>query len=648
MTAPRASAAFAQIPSVTLIGLYRQVWHYAQGVRAKYLLALFLLGFSQVIKLSVPWLAGEAINTIQAGDVKELRHAGLLVAAIIVVNVIAWMLHGPGRILERNVGLRVRTAMSDALYAKLLRAPLGWHEQHHSSELAQRVQQSTHALYDFTQSQFVYLQNLINIIGPLVALSLLSRRTGLAAFAGFVLIACVIVRFDRVLMRLAVFEIDADRRYSAGLLDFTRNISTVMALRLESAARRLVGHRLVEAFVPLRRSIEVNEAKWGSVDLLTIGLVWGLVALQAWQALAAAAPGGADAGTTIMLGSIFMVYQYGQQSAAVISALASNFQSFSGVKANVASAAPIWSATERPGPPALTAAPFKRIEVSHLEFRYGPGAAAPAGAANEPGTAPMAPPPAKVLHADLELGSGERVALVGPSGAGKSTLLRLLAGLYRPDAGEMRVDGRRCPEDSGLDALAMLVPQETEVFEASLLENLTFGASYPTEAIERALHQSCLDEVVAALPAGLATPIVEGGFNLSGGQRQRLALARGLLAAGQAQVLLLDEPTSALDQATEARVFERLRSGLPHVCLVASVHRLSALRHFDRVVLMAQCKVVDTGTVAELRHRQPVFRDLEQGDPSLARALERKADAPPEPLDAPFAASPQKAVTLLR
>jgi ABC-type multidrug transport system fused ATPase/permease subunit len=158
------------------------------------------------------------------------------------------------------------------------------------------------------------------------------------------------------------------------------------------------------------------------------------------------------------------------------------------------------------------------------------------------------------------------------------------------------------------------------VFEASLLVNLTFGREYSNQAIERALYLSCLDEVVASLPLGLKTPIVEGGFNLSGGQRQRLALARGLLAAEEASILLLDEPTSALDQATESKVFERLRESLKAVAILASVHRFSALRHFDRVILMAQCRVVDTGTVGELRSRQGLFGQLEEGEGSLAES----------------------------
>jgi len=99
-------------------------------------------------------------------------------------------------------------------------------------------------------------------------------------------------------------------------------------------------------------------------------------------------------------------------------------------------------------------------------------------------------------------------------------------------------------------------------------------------------------------------------MNLSGGQRQRLCLARGLLAARGSSLLLLDEPTSALDAVTEAEVHRRLDASFADACIVASVHRMSLLEHFDRVVLMDEGRIVDSGTVGELLGRQALFREL--------------------------------------
>jgi ABC-type multidrug transport system fused ATPase/permease subunit len=585
--------------TLSLFDLYRQVWLHAAGERMRFLFAMTILTLSQVVKLAVPWFAAQAIDSVQGNRDGRVSHAAVMMGAIVLVYCVAWAMHGPGRVLERHVGLRVRASMSDALMEKLARAPLAWHEQQHSADLQQRIQQSSHALYDFTQGQFMYLQNAVNLVGPLVALTMLSRLTGAVALGGVVLIALVITRFDRVLMGLSLQENSAERRYNAGMLDVVQNIKTVLALRLQGATRKLVENRLLQAFAPTRTSIEVNEAKWCAVDLLSIALVWGLVAFQAWRMHQASAATGA-----LLLGSIFMVYQYAQQASGVIGTFAANFQSFSSIKASVASADPILEAHQSELPPLRIDRDWQSLELSGISYRYPHPSGKSLG----------------ISEATVSLKRGQHLALVGPSGSGKSTLLHILAGLYQASGGELTVDQEVMCSARDLSAYAMLVPQETEVFEATIRENLTFGADYSEEQIERALYLSVFDEVVANLPQGLDTPISERGFNLSGGQRQRLSLARGLLAASQFSILLLDEPTSALDQATEARFFQRLNQAMPDVCVIASVHRLSTLPNFDQVMLMVDGTVIDCGTTSQLQERQPLMRRMSGLDSAIPQA----------------------------
>jgi ABC-type multidrug transport system fused ATPase/permease subunit len=212
----------------------------------------------------------------------------------------------------------------------------------------------------------------------------------------------------------------------------------------------------------------------------------------------------------------------------------------------------------------------------------------------------------------LTLHRGERVALVGPSGSGKSTLMRLLAGLYQPQHGHYEVDGVARLGLRDLASTSTLIPQEADVFEASVRENLTFGVPCTEDDLDQAVHTSGFDTVLATMDRGLDTLISERGFNMSGGQRQRLCLARGLLAARDSSLLMLDEPTSALDPVTEAHVHRRLDASFKNTCIVASVHRMSLLEHFDRVILMVDGRVVDSGTPAELQQRQSIFREMVQ------------------------------------
>ena len=557
--------------------LYRALWRHAEGVRMHMLGAAGLLSAAQLLRLTMPWLAAQAINALQRND---MAAAGRWIVYLIGVYLLSWLLHGPGRVLERNVGVRVRERLSDELYARIAAAPLAWRDGRHSGELQHRVVQSSRALSDFAQNQFGYLQSAFNFVGPLVALALFSHTSGAIAVTGYVIIALIIMRFDRVLMQLARAENDAERRYAAALLDFVGNAGTVIGLRLQAASRKVLGRRLQAVMAPLRRAVMVNEGKWFAVDLLGMGLTWILVVVYVLQHR--------QPGQVIQLGTVFMIYQYAQQAAHVVGAMASNFQSFARMHTDFGSAEPIWDAPGHPDTPVpaiVPDAPWTTLELRSATWRY---ADAARGGVHE---------------IDLTLRRGARIALIGPSGGGKSTLLRMLAGLYHPQAGELRCDGQVTDWDQ-LRTLATLIPQEAEVFEASVEENLTFGEPADAAALQSAVQAGVFDEVLQRLPDGLASALNERGSNLSGGQRQRLALARGALAARGSTLLLLDEPTSALDPQAEARVFERLYAAFPGACIVASVHRLSLLERFDTVVVMEAGRVVDAGVREEVMGRR--------------------------------------------
>jgi ABC-type multidrug transport system fused ATPase/permease subunit len=587
--------------STSFIGLYRALWHYARGSRALLLLSSALLVSSQLVKLAVPWLAAQAIDTLQAGGPDSILRAGGYVSLVMLACVATWILHGPGRILERTVGVRVRRTLADDLYARLGRLPLSWHDRHHSGDVQQRVRQSTGALYGFAQTQFVYLQSLVNLAGPLVALTLLSSTLGAFSMAGYFLVALVILRFDRALMRLAAVENRAERHYLAGIVDFVGSIGTVIALRLQPATRRMLGARLDAVFVPLRRSILLVEGKWCAVDLLGTAMTWSLVVGFVWQSQ--------GTGEIMMMGSVFMIYTYGQQAAGVIGTMATNFQNFARICVDYATANVIRDATEKPAETGDIAAGWRRIEIRHLSYEHQPVAAE----APDDGSIAQARAPSGLVQVTVSLDRGRRIALVGPSGSGKSTLMRVLAGLYDPREVRIHVDGVPQLHLRDLGTIATVIPQEADVFAGTVRENIAFDRDVAPRLLADALHDSAFDEVMVGMKGGLDATLEERGANLSGGQRQRLCLARGILAADGSSLVLLDEPTSALDPITEEKVLERIGRRFPDACLVASVHRMSLLRHFDTVVLMVAGRVVDSGTSEALLERQPMFRDMMRG-----------------------------------
>ncbi|WP_448204370.1 ABC transporter ATP-binding protein [Azospirillum sp. sgz302134] len=572
-----------------LKGLYGTFWRHTAGSRGLLATFLTLLLLAQIVRLAIPYLFGEAVNALQATGTQDLETAGWYMAVMMGAAVLAWAMHGPGRVIERFVALHVRGRFSDALYAKLVALPLVWHDRNHSGETIQRMTKATAALFGFSQHQFIYLQNLVSLIGPIAALFVVSAMTGAAALLGYGVLALLLVRFDAAMVRLLGEENRRERHHAAGLSDFVGNISTVLTLRLQAATRRLLGERLDSLFEPIRHHIVVNEAKWCAVDLLNNALRCGLVVLYAWLAW--------RQGGVVPLGTAVMVHQYAQQIGTVVGSMATHWQDLVRHQADVAGAEAILTAEPRAGAAATVPDGWQSIRVEGLSFRH----------AERPGE--RRPRPA-LDGVSLDLTRGRRIAVIGESGSGKSTLLRVLAGLYTADAVSLAVDGTTRPDLRDLSSITTLIPQEPQIFDSSIRQNITMGIGYPAGEVVRACRLAQLGPVLETLPAGLDTAINEGGVNLSGGQRQRLALARGILAAHGSSLVMLDEPTSSVDPATELRVYDALLAEFGDACLVSAIHRLHLLPRFDTVVLMDAGRVVDSGTMDELLARQPLFQAM--------------------------------------
>lgn len=204
-------------------------------------------------------------------------------------------------------------------------------------------------------------------------------------------------------------------------------------------------------------------------------------------------------------------------------------------------------------------------------------------------------------HFDLEIPAGATVGIVGATGSGKSTIVKLLLRLYAIQSGEILLDGR--PIDSlrlaDLRRAIALVSQEVFLFPGTVAENIAYGTfAAPFAAIQRAATLAEAAAFIEALPRGYDTVVGERGQRLSGGQRQRLALARALLK--DPPVLILDEATAAVDNETEAAIQQSLERITADRTTLVIAHRLSTVRHADRIVVMEQGRIVETGRHDEL------------------------------------------------
>ena len=214
---------------------------------------------------------------------------------------------------------------------------------------------------------------------------------------------------------------------------------------------------------------------------------------------------------------------------------------------------------------------------------------------------------------DLRIRPGEVIALVGKSGSGKSTVLNLLLRFYDPSAGRVLVGGHdlRAIDPQWLRARIATVQQDPTLFSRTIRENIAYGVDAPAaDAVEVAASLASVDEYIHRLPHGYATRIGDRGVQLSGGQRQRLAIARAILR--RPQILILDEATSALDAELESIVQDALRSIDYRPTTIIIAHRLSTVAHVNRVVVLDQGTIVESGTHDELIQSSRFYRQLVQ------------------------------------
>jgi ABC-type transport system involved in Fe-S cluster assembly fused permease/ATPase subunit len=211
-------------------------------------------------------------------------------------------------------------------------------------------------------------------------------------------------------------------------------------------------------------------------------------------------------------------------------------------------------------------------------------------------------------NVSFSIAPGEKVAVVGPSGSGKSTLVKLLFRFYDCAAGSVKINGDnvRDLQLCSLRSAIGIVPQDTVLFNDSLYNNILYGRPHATrQEVQQAVNLAQLDNFIAQLPDGLDTVVGERGLKLSGGEKQRVAIARTILK--QPSILVFDEATSALDSRTESGILEALAAvALGHTSLVIA-HRLSTIIDADKIVVMDQGRVVESGTHQQLLADEGVY-----------------------------------------
>ena len=511
-----------------------------------------------------------------AGDSALLDRALLVLLAVIVLMAASTF----GRFyLVSWIGERVVADIRRAVYDHVVKLSPGFFETTKTGEILSRLTTDTEVLQVVVGSSVsIALRNLLMFLGGTVMLMVTSPKLTGLVLLGVPLVILPIIVMGRRVRALSRASQDKIADLGSFVEETLGAIRTMQAYTHEAIDRSLFGARVEDAFATARRRVTVRAI----MTVIVIVLVFGSVGLILWI-------GGHDvlAGRlTVGQLSAFVIYSVVVAgSIGAISEVAGELQRAAGATERLFDLLDTVPEIRAPANPrALPEPPQGALSFRDVRFHY-----------------PSRPDWAALEDFSLEIEPGETVALVGPSGAGKSTVFQLLLRFYDPQAGTVALDGVDIREADPVEVRRRLgiVSQDPVVFSADAWENIRYGRPDATDAeVLAAAEAAHALEFLQALPEGLDTFLGEKGVRLSGGQRQRLAIARAILR--DPPVLLLDEATSALDAESERMVQDALDRLMYGRTTLIVAHRLATVLNADRIVVMDQGRVVETGTHAEL------------------------------------------------
>jgi subfamily B ATP-binding cassette protein MsbA len=503
----------------------------------------------------------------------------ILLGALLIVLVLPFA-HVGQEIASQWVLGRVLVDLQQALCEKLLALPLRFHHGQARGETMSRVMndaQKAHHSLDLLFQDVV--QSAIGLSVGAVALLFISWQLTLSLLVIAPLVAAVIAAFGRRIRRSAKRRQESQSDMTQRLLQILAGIKVIQSFRAQRGEATAFARENERYF---RRNLRVqrNRAYSRSAVEGLNGLI-GVIVLFG--------------GVALILGQLWGL-SFGAL-AAFVGVMQSTYgpmrdltRGWTKLQEAVPSAERFFEILDAEGeladpPDAVRLAGVRHgIRLSKLTFSYG----------REP----------VLRDVSLDVARGEMVAIVGATGSGKTTLADLLLRFYDPDAGSIEVDGvdlRRITRASWLEHVAV-VTQEPFLFAGTIRENIAYGRPGASEAeLREAARVAHVDEFVGRLPQGWDTDVGDAGTLLSGGQRQRITIARAILK--NPEVLIFDEATSALDAKSERLVQEAIDGLLAGRTTFVIAHRLSTVRHADKIL------VLDRGTVAELgTHEQLIAR----------------------------------------
>ena len=557
---------------------------YLRPYRARMAAALALMLIASALTLAAPYLIKVAIDQyIAQGDAGGLQQTALLLVAAFVG---AYGATAGQRYILAWVGQRVLAAIRALLFRHLQALHLGYHDKHIIGVTISRVINDVAVINDLlSEGLLTLVSDGILLLSIIVLMVSMNARLALLAFTVLPVMVLATYLFAQ---RAQVAFRDTRARVAAvvgGLAEDISGMRVIQAFAQEAASRERF-----DKVNQANRDANISAMSLSFVFLPTIEfLSMVATAIVLWSG------GKAVSGGEVTLGVLVAFLAYVSRFFQPVRELS---QIYTTIQAAMAGGERVLALLDTQpeiadAPDAVQMPPIQgRVELRHVSFSYREDT--------------------RVLDdVNLIIQPGQTVALVGPTGAGKTSIANLVARFYDVSEGAVLVDGIdvRSVRQNTLRQQMGLVPQEPFLFAGTVADNIRFGQpEADDQEVEEAARLANAHEFVAALPAGYATPVLEGGVNLSIGQRQLICIARAILA--NPRILILDEATSSVDTITELLIQRALHSLLQGRTAIVIAHRLSTIRTADLICVVDDGRIVERGTHHELIGRGGIYRQL--------------------------------------
>jgi ATP-binding cassette subfamily B protein len=575
------------------LAAFKGLFPFLRPYRRQFFLAAIALVVAAGATLAIPYAFKQMIDLgfgASAGA-KSIKHVDATFLALFGVATVLALATAARFFTVSWLGERVTADIRSAVYGHVVNQSPEFFETTQTGEVLSRITTDTTLIQAVVGTSIsMALRNVLLFLGGLVMLFVTSPKLSSIILVLLVLVIVPIILFGRRVRKLSRDSQDRIADASAMAGEILNAMPTVQAFTHEKIESSRFGASVESAFQTAMRRIRARAL----LTMVAIVLVFGTIVFVLWLGAHAVLNGdmtGGDLGQFILYASIVA------GSIGALSEVMGEAQRAAGATERLLELLSVKSSIQNPArPQALPArmATGAALALSDVTFSY-----------------PSRPETAALAHLSLSIQPGETVAVVGPSGAGKTTLFQLFLRFYDPQSGAITLDGvdiKSLDLHTLRDAIG-IVPQDTVIFSADAMENIRYGRADASDAeVIAAARMAAAHEFIERLPQGYKSFLGERGVRLSGGQRQRIAIARALLK--NPPLLLLDEATSALDAESERLVQGALEAAMAGRTTVIIAHRLATVQRADRIIVMEDGKIVETGTHSTLVALGGIYANL--------------------------------------